>query len=373
MLRRTFYPILILAALTLVAPCATADPTVIYSDDFESYATGAHPLDWDELRGVDDETVTDFWAASPTQSLVSVTTDGSILKRPYLDLDDLTLWPLPNCLAYQATLHMPDAPESSAALGFFFADPRYPGEARAENAVLFRLDGSIWWYGPVSEQIGSWTPGDAATHTVRVVIDFTRLTAAVSLDSVEIASGLTAWPKSIPASSPYGAEIPLDQFGFSLAETYSGTASAAVLIDDLSLESCIVPLDADVKVRPRTINLKSRGRFLTGFVKLPVGYFARDINLSTVYITYGDCDPIFALPKPSSARFGRLMVKFPRSDVHEILPLGQAVVISIGGELNDGTPFAGSDINRVICPGKCEHTNCHDYKYKEKHNNGNGN
>ena len=88
-----------------------ADPTDIYSDDFESYALGAHPPQWDELNSNDTETVSDLYAASPTQSLQSLTTDGSTIQRPYLDLGALSLLPLPDGFAYEAVIHMEATPE----------------------------------------------------------------------------------------------------------------------------------------------------------------------------------------------------------------------------------------------------------------------
>ena len=47
----------------------------------------------------------------------------------------------------------------------------------------------------------------------------------------------------------------------------------------------------------------------------------------------------------------KLIVKFDREDLVNV-PLGDAVTLTVTGELTDGTVFAGSDVIRVISPGK---------------------
>ncbi len=45
------------------------------------------------------------------------------------------------------------------------------------------------------------------------------------------------------------------------------------------------------------------------------------------------------------------MVKFDRSAVQHILQVGDEIEITVTGELNDETPFKGSDTIRVIDKG----------------------
>lgn len=103
------------------------------------------------------------------------------------------------------------------------------------------------------------------------------------------------------------------------------------------------PLEAGVDIDPDTLNLKSRGRWITAYITLPNGHDVNDININT--ITLEDTIP---------AAWGEvqedvLMVKFDRSDVEEIVSLGQ-ITLTVSGELLDGTPFSGSDTIRVINP-----------------------
>ena len=47
-----------------------------------------------------------------------------------------------------------------------------------------------------------------------------------------------------------------------------------------------------------------------------------------------------------------LMVKFDRQAVIDMVPVGDAVNVTVTGKLYDGTPFEGSDVIRVIDKGK---------------------
>jgi hypothetical protein len=108
-----------------------------------------------------------------------------------------------------------------------------------------------------------------------------------------------------------------------------------------------------VDIAPDTINLKSRGKWITAYVTLPEGYNVNEIDVSTV--TIEDTLPA----EHSEIQDGTLMVKFDRNDVIDLLnPLDLAFstidaegTIEISGELTDGTPFKGSDTIRVISKG----------------------
>jgi parallel beta-helix repeat protein len=109
-------------------------------------------------------------------------------------------------------------------------------------------------------------------------------------------------------------------------------------------------IHANVLIEPETLNLNSKGKWITCYLELPEGYDVKDINLSTVKLCYigfevggeyGEFNP------------NELMVKFDRSDIVEDLigyP-GCEVELTVTGELTDGTPFKGNDTIRVIDQG----------------------
>jgi len=110
----------------------------------------------------------------------------------------------------------------------------------------------------------------------------------------------------------------------------------------------------DVVVAPRSVNLKSSGKVMTAYIGLPEPYSVSDISVATVYIQCGDSEKVYALASPTSIQdydsdgVMELMVKFPRVDVQGILAVGEAVGVTVGGQLTDGTGFAADDTLRVF-------------------------
>jgi len=113
-------------------------------------------------------------------------------------------------------------------------------------------------------------------------------------------------------------------------------------------------IQGDVVVDPRSVNLKSSGKVMTAYIGLPAPYSVADIDVSTVYIQSGDSEKIYALSEPTAVQdydmdgVPELMVKFPRVDVQGILAVGEAVGVTVGGQLTDGTGFAAQDTVRVF-------------------------
>jgi hypothetical protein len=109
-----------------------------------------------------------------------------------------------------------------------------------------------------------------------------------------------------------------------------------------------VVYDAIVRVTPRTLNLKSSGRWISATIKLPdeCGCVASDIDVSSIMLN----DDVQA-EHPGSLEGGEFRVKFPRAEVEDILPEGTRVEIKITGSAGPGE-FVGFDTIRVINRGK---------------------
>jgi hypothetical protein len=118
-----------------------------------------------------------------------------------------------------------------------------------------------------------------------------------------------------------------------------------------STETEIIPIiPAFVDFDPDTLNLKSKGKWVTVYIELPIGYDVNEIDLESIIFN----GQIQIEPKPieigdyDDNGIADLMVKFNRKDAQDILEVGEEVKITISGNLIDERPFEGSDTIRVI-------------------------
>jgi hypothetical protein len=105
-------------------------------------------------------------------------------------------------------------------------------------------------------------------------------------------------------------------------------------------------LETDVDIKPKTLNLKSKGKWITVHIELSGGHDVNDIDVDTVELEGISADW-------GNVEGDRLMVKFSRAAVIEYITtvLGITdgdVELTVTGNLNDGTPIGGSDTIRVI-------------------------
>jgi parallel beta-helix repeat protein len=116
-------------------------------------------------------------------------------------------------------------------------------------------------------------------------------------------------------------------------------------------------ISAQVDVDPDTLNLKSKGRWITCYIELPNGMDVKDIDVSTVKISEINGNSLDIPAEKHPVGIGDhdgngnqdLMVKFDRSEVEDNSNPGNAV-ITITGELKDSTIFEGYDTINVKNP-----------------------
>lgn len=115
-------------------------------------------------------------------------------------------------------------------------------------------------------------------------------------------------------------------------------------------------ISAIVDMRPEILNLKSNDKEVTAYIELSGGYDSSNIDFSTIMLNntipteldsveIGDYDND-TLPD-LAARFNRTAVKEYLLENCEVTGLSQ-VILTVTGKLQDGTPFKGSCVIKVI-------------------------
>lgn len=125
--------------------------------------------------------------------------------------------------------------------------------------------------------------------------------------------------------------------------------------------SCPRILSATIDIDPDTLNLKSKGKFITCYIELPEDYYVEDIDRDSVALTEINDDlldsPLYTLGPSEIGDYDEdgipdLMVKFDREKLIAVLGVGDEVEITARGKLINGTLFKGSDTIKVIDKGK---------------------
>ena len=112
-------------------------------------------------------------------------------------------------------------------------------------------------------------------------------------------------------------------------------------------------IQATLDINPNTLNLNSKGRWITAYIELPEGYDVADIDIDTVLLD----DTVLAEPAPAKIGdydadgIGDLMVKFDRQEVIDELEWDWGTTysdeITITLNLDDGTTAEGSDTIKI--------------------------
>ena len=164
-------------------------------------------------------------------------------------------------------------------------------------------------------------------------------------------------------SGTYTDDVPvavnIDNWGVGIHSikitAFNSYGDSSIITD--SFEVLIPPppiIEATVDFDPDTLNLKSKGKWVTCYIELPEGYDVNDINLETILLN-GEISVELspsAIGDYDNDEIPDLMIKFSRESVQSILYIGDEIEITITGELNDDTEFEGTDEIKVIEPPK---------------------
>jgi len=214
------------------------------------------------------------------------------------------------------------------------SDP-FPGEFPNITSSTFDPDGNLTI---------TWVPWELVKSNPVICIMMENSDYYVELDPD--ATEHTILASEIPPTCPLGVMV---QFKNRTIEV--GGSTHGDKIKGASVEvPCEGPegpeIEATIDIDPDTLNLQSKGKWITCYIRLPEGYYATDVLLGSIRLEYQI--------EPECTRVNEeeqvVMAKFSRSIVQDILDVGD-VELTISGKLTDGTIFEGTDIVRVIDKG----------------------
>lgn len=115
-------------------------------------------------------------------------------------------------------------------------------------------------------------------------------------------------------------------------------------IIDMGVYEFILSINPFVDIDPDTLNLTSKGKWITAYVELPEEYNVNAIDVATVLLHLND---ISLSADWGEVQDGILMLKFSRASVIDLFDGPGNYELTISGDL-DGTKFEGADTIRVI-------------------------
>ena len=134
----------------------------------------------------------------------------------------------------------------------------------------------------------------------------------------------------------------------------------------LSGDEFVLKTESIVDLDPDSLNLRSRGRWVTAYIEFPEGYDVADINVSTIMLNGtvpAELCPT-AIGDYDNDTIPDLMVKFDRAKLISYIlanvnmtqlieERSMTVTLTITGKLKNGTPFQGSDTIKIIYMVRC--------------------
>jgi hypothetical protein len=102
------------------------------------------------------------------------------------------------------------------------------------------------------------------------------------------------------------------------------------------------PIKVDFELDPKTLNLDSKGRWVTVYLRFPGGYGPEDVDIDSVLLQSQ------LKVEKSDIDGDTLILKFNRKELQKLLQPREEVVIEISGNFKDGLAFYGTTVIRVI-------------------------
>ncbi|KPJ68424.1 MAG: hypothetical protein AMJ43_00355 [Coxiella sp. DG_40] len=120
---------------------------------------------------------------------------------------------------------------------------------------------------------------------------------------------------------------------------------------DIGADEFVYPIDAIVRIMPKTLNLTSNGNWVTCTIELPENYDIGDVNTASIVLSSsvlsGEIGPEWVKTDEEAQK---LLVKFDRLEIQgEMLNDAYGIVtLVVEGELQNGELFKGEDSIRLV-------------------------
>ena len=270
--------------------------------------------------------------------------------------------------------------ENLALTPWQFIWKRSPGELRvydSQNRVTGLVNGEVKeeipnsMYDKVDEIVAIFSPSDTYRYEV---VGTGEGTYGLEVSFIEEGEAITFTATNIPTSANVVHQYTIDWDALALGEE-----GVTILVDsdgdgvfehtfssdsELTHDEFVLQTETTIDFDPDTLNLKSKGEWVTAYIEFPEGYDVADINVSSILLnTTVPVDPNAptAIGDYDGDGVPDLMVKFDRAEVinyitanvnmTELYEKGfMTITLTINGYLNDGTPFQGSTTIKIIAP-----------------------
>lgn len=215
-------------------------------------------------------------------------------------------------------------------------------------------------YDPNNKAVVILFPNNAYSYNV---VGTKEGTYGLSIDSTDNGAFTLFNATDIPISASTIHQYTIDWQKLSRGETGvtlqidtngDGIFEKTVIADNnLTYDEFILQTETTIDLDPDVLNLKSKGKFITAYIELPVGFDVNQIDISSIFLN----NSVISLSRPTEIGdydndgLPDLMVKFERSRIQNILGPGEKVPITITGKVfHNGNylNFKGDDKIRVI-------------------------
>jgi outer membrane protein assembly factor BamB/Fe-S cluster assembly iron-binding protein IscA len=308
-----------------------------YAQGVPAYEDGKFYLTtWIYIGGnvycVDADTGTEIWHnTTPLDTCGSPTVvDGTVYVTTYDfygDGDIYAMNAMNGSILWNYTIQRTDS-TPAVAYGNVYVTGGSKGYSDRQTYCFNATTGNLTWSTDTADEIGAWTcsvavaDGKVFVGTEGGWFDYA---GTYALDAF---TGDVVWSYHEGGSSPAVADGTVFTIGGGRVYAFGGSE-----------------IPAGVRIEPEILNLNASGVF-TAFITLPEDYDVADIVVSTV-----ECEGAPALSGTISASdSGTLVVKFDRANLVGV-PAGDAVLLTVSGELTTGERFEGSNTVEVTAKG----------------------